>query len=100
MKSEKAVQSDIIKYVKAKGGYVTNIHRATPNGTPDLLICLGGVFIGCEVKAEVYHNDPSKQMSAWQHKHAKMIKEAKGIFLCPASLEQFIDGLEDNLIYL
>ena len=99
-KPERDVQKDIIKYVRKSGGYVANIHRATPNGTPDLIISLDGVFVGCEVKAERYHNNPEKQMSAWQHKHKQQIQDSNSLFCCVASLEQFKTYLSDNLIYL
>jgi hypothetical protein len=100
LKPEKEVQTDIIKAVRAANGYVIKVLRGNSNGIPDLIICLDGVFIGCEVKAEKHRNNPENQMSAWQHKHKKMIQDANGLFICAASLEQFRDFLEDNLIYL
>jgi len=100
MKSEKEVQTEILKYVTSKGGYVVKVMRASSNGVADLLICIRGIFVACEVKAEKYYKNPEKQMSAWQHKHADMVRASNGLFVCPASLEQFKDFLEDNLIYL
>ena len=100
MKSEKEVQTDIIKYVQKHGGYVTKVIRGNTSGIPDLLICLNGIFIGCEVKAERFENNPEKQMSPWQHKHKDMIRASKGYFVCVGSLGAFKDYLEDNLIYL
>ena len=100
MKSEKEVQTEIIKAVKASNGYVVKIMRANTNGCPDLIISLDGVFVGCEVKAERYHANPEKQMSAWQHKHKQQIQDSNSLFCCVASLEQFKTYLSDNLIYL
>jgi hypothetical protein len=100
VQSEKDVQTDIIKAVKAANGYVTKVMRANTSGVPDLIIALDGVFVGCEVKAGRHIKDPEKQMSPWQHKHKKMIQESNSLFCCVASLEQFKDYLADNLIYL
>jgi len=99
--SEKDVQTQITKYVTSKGGYVVKVLRANSNGVADLLMCLNsGIFVACEVKAEKYYKNPEKQMSAWQHKHADMVRASNGLFVCPSSLQQFKDFLEDNLIYL
>ncbi len=100
MKSEREVQTDIIKYIQKSGGYVTKIRAGNTSGIPDLLICINGIFIGCEVKAERFHKCPEMQMSPWQRKHKQMITDAKGLFICASTLGQFIDYLEDNLIYL
>ncbi len=99
MKSEKEVQKEIIKYVKANGGWIIKVLRANENGCPDLLIAINGIFVGCEVKAERFENNPEKQMSPWQHKHKNMILASASYFVCAASLEQFKDYLEDSLIY-
>ena len=99
MKSEKEVQTEIIKYVHSNGGYVVKVLRGNSSGIPDLLIAINGIFVGCEVKAERFENNPEKQMSAWQHKHKNMILASASYFVCAASLEQFKDYLEDSLIY-
>jgi len=97
MKSEKIVQGEIIKYVKKKGGYVTKVVKANTSGVPDLIIAMEGTFIGCEVKAESFINNPEKAMSAWQHKHKDMIRASGSLFICCASLDQFKGFLEDKL---
>ena len=99
-KSEKDVQTDIIKAVKASNGYVIKVMRGNTSGIPDLIISLDGVFVGCEVKAERYVKNPENQMSAWQHKHKQQIQDSNSLFCCVASLEQFKAFLGDNLIYL
>ena len=99
MKSEKEVQTEIVKYVKRHDGYAIKVMKANENGCPDLLICIDGFFIGCEVKAERFENNPEKQMSPWQHKHKNMIRASKGCFVCVGSLGAFKDYLEDNLIF-
>ena len=99
MKSEKVVQGEIIKHVKKQGGYVTKIIKANTSGVPDLIIAIDGVFIGCEVKAEKFINDPEDAMSPWQHKHKDMIQASGSLFVCCATLLQFEDFLHDN-VYL
>ncbi len=101
MQSEKEVQTDIIKFVQKRGGYIVKIIKGNSSGISDLIACIdNGIFIGIEVKAERFYKDPEKQMSAWQHKHKKMVTDANGLFVCVATLGQLIDYLEDNLIYL
>ena len=99
MQSEKQVQTDIIKYVKKHNGYVIKVIKGNSDGISDLIIGLDGLFIGCEVKAERFINNPEKAMSAWQHKHKDMIRAAGSLFVCCASLSQFEDFLADN-VYL
>ena len=99
MKSEKEVQTEILKWVQSVGGYVIKVMKANTNGVPDLVICINGFFVGCEVKAERYSKDPSKQMSAWQQRHGKLIRASKGAFICCSTLEALKEYLEDELIY-
>ena len=97
-KPEKEVQRDIIKYVRSRGGWVIKVMVANERGCPDLLICLEGMFIGCETKAGRFIPNPIKQASAWQKRHLEAIKEAKGIAMCVASLEQFKLTISDYAI--
>jgi len=99
MQSEKQVQTDIIKYVKAQGGYVIKVIKGNSDGISDLIIGFDGLFIACEVKAERYIDNPEKAMSAWQHKHKDMVRASGSLFVCCASLAQFEDFLADN-VYL
>lgn len=50
---EKKVKDKIKKIVKEAGGYYAMPVMAgmAQNGTPDILVCVGGVFIGVEAKA-------------------------------------------------
>ena len=95
MKAESVVQTEIIKFVKSQGQYVFKVMKANMNGVHDLIICWDGQFISCEVKAEKFSRNPSKQMSAWQHKQMDNVRASKGISMCVASLEQFIDEIYD-----
>ena len=97
MKAEKEVQTEIIKYARSKGWKVDKVMKANSNGFPDLVMCVKGLYVACEVKREQFVKDPEKQMSMWQHRHKDMTVEAEGIFICAASLEQFKDKLKKEL---
>ena len=99
-KAEKVVQTDIMKLVKSLGWYCIKVIKATEKGVSDLLMCIEGLFISCEVKAEKYESDPYKQASAWQKLQIKRIQDAKGIGMVVASLEQFKETLSEYGVYL
>lgn len=92
-KPEKQVQSDIMKYVKDYGHYCIKVMKANENGVSDLLMCVDGKFIACEVKAERFINDPYKQASPWQLLQIRKVKNAGGLAVVVASLKQFQDLL-------
>lgn len=52
MLPEKKVENDIKKYLDHIGAYHVKIHGSAfmPAGTPDILACVKGVFVGIEVK--------------------------------------------------
>ena len=88
-KPERQVQTEIMKYIKANGGYVVKIIRANETGVHDLLACINGLFISIECKAEQFAKDPISQASPRQKHHLKLVKEAKGMAMVVATLEQF-----------
>ena len=90
LKPERRVQTDIIQWIKANGGYVVKVMVANVNGCPDLLACIDGRFVAIECKAEKFTKDPMSQASPWQKKHLEM---------CVASLEQFKEVM-DEMCYL
>lgn len=98
-KPEREVQTEIIKYIKANGGYVIKVIKGNSDGIHDLIACIDGYFVSIEVKAEQYIKDPFKQASPWQKKHYLMVREAKGISMVVASLEQFKATLDPYPFY-
>lgn len=52
--SEKTIENNIKKYLDSLGAYHITIHGSAfmPSGTPDILACLNGRFMGIEVKRE------------------------------------------------
>ena len=81
MKSERAVQKEILDYIKSLGAYSVKTMVTNSNGTPDILCCLNGKFIGIEVKKE------DGVVSKIQEYHIKKIKEAGGIAFVARSLQ-------------
>lgn len=53
MAGEKSFENKIKSYLTSKGCYIIKTHgdRFSKVGTPDLLICCNGHFIGAEIKA-------------------------------------------------
>lgn len=54
MTEEKKFENNIKRYLADKGLYYLKVHgnTFTPNGTPDILACVNGYFLGIEVKAQ------------------------------------------------
>lgn len=50
MRSEQAIQSDILKYLNSVGAYTIKVSAATKAGIPDIICCYKGRFIAIEVK--------------------------------------------------
>lgn len=98
-KAEKVVQTEIMKYVKLYGWYCIKIMKANENGVHDLIMCVDGKFISCEVKAEKFHKNPEKQASLWQMKQLERVKNANGLACVVATLEQFQELYEDLIEY-
>ena len=88
-KAEKIVQTEIMNYVKSHGWYCIKIIKANESGVHDLLMCIQGLFITCEVKAERFEADPHAQMSSWQKRQYQRVRDAQGMATCCASLKQF-----------
>ena len=57
MASEKNFENKIKRYLKDKGCYRVKYHGNyfSENGTPDILACVNGYFLGVEVKAQDGH---------------------------------------------
>ncbi len=52
MSAEKKVENQIKRYLDSLGAYHVKIHGSAymPAGTPDILACVRGTFVGIEVK--------------------------------------------------
>ena len=76
MLPEKKVENDIKKYLDHIGAYHVKIHGSAfmPAGTPDILACVKGVFVGIEVK-----KPKGGRVSDLQKLKIKQIEQAGGI---------------------
>ena len=76
MLPEKKVENEIKKYLDYIGAYYVKIHGSAfmPAGTPDILACVKGVFVGIEVK-----KPKGGRASDLQKFKIKQIEQAGGI---------------------
>lgn len=85
MTPEKKVENQIKCYLDKLGAYHVKIHGSAymPAGTPDILACIKGRFIGIEVK-----KPNGGVVSALQKLKIKQIKNAGGVALVATSVEE------------
>ena len=96
MKSEQAIQSDILKYLKSVGAYTIKVAAATKSGVPDIICCYKGRFIAIEVKRP----ETKTNVSPLQVANITMIINAQGRALIAWDKEMvktFIDNIDKEL---
>jgi len=86
-KEEAKVQTSIINWLVFLGAWVVKTIATTKNGTPDILACLRGRFIGIEVKK------PGGKPSPLQRVQLRKIREAGGIGFTADNLDEVKDQL-------
>ena len=89
-KPETKLQSDCIKYLKAKGIYHLNLYGDgfSGKGKPDIIACINGLFVAFELK--IGEND----LQDYQKIHRIRIKRSRGRHYAPYTLTEFIDIVE------
>lgn len=82
--AEKRVENSIKKYLDSLGAYHIKIHGSAfmPAGTPDLLACVNGKFVGIEVK-----KPSGGVVSELQKFKIKQIQNAGGVAFVANDLE-------------
>ena len=96
MRSEQAIQSDILKYLKSVGAYTIKVSAATKAGIPDIICCYKGRFIAIEVKRP----ETKTNISPLQVANITMIINAQGEALVAWSkdmVKTFIDNIDKEL---
>ena len=87
MASEKQFEEKVKKFLEEQGCYYIKTHgdRFSKKGTPDLIICCNGFFLGVELKAA------TGKPSELQLYHVDQIKDSGGIaqVLYPKDFEDF-----------
>lgn len=98
MGSEKTFENKIKKYLTDNGAYFVKFfaNRMTKTGVPDILACVGGYFVGIEVKAQTGKPSPL------QIHNVEEIKKAGGFafIVYPSGwgqLKTFLDDLKKGL---
>lgn len=95
MAQEKVFENKVKLYLKSIGAYFIKTHgdRFSKIGTPDILACINGRFVGIEVKA------PNGKPSELQLYHIEQIKKAGGygVILYPKDFENFKKDMEGLL---
>jgi hypothetical protein len=111
---EKDIERSIIDYIRLIGGWAEGMQSGgvvvanakggfrrinfCSAGTPDIIACVRGVFLGIEVKKD------AKEIAKWrkqldkrsqdQHRQKEMIMNAQGKFLIVCSIEDVIQDLK------
>ena len=96
MKSEQAIQSDILKYLKSVGAYTIKVSAATKAGIPDIICCYKGRFIAIEVKRP----EAKTNVSPLQVANISMIINAQGEAIVAWDKEMvktFIDNIDKEI---
>lgn len=91
IKPEKKLQDRCVKYLKEKGIYYINKFGdgRSSKGCPDLIICINGRFVTCELKVG------SNGLQEDQKIHKLRIERSGGLHYTPYTLEEFIKIVED-----
>lgn len=92
MTPEKKVENSIKKYLDSLGAYYLKVHGSAyqPAGTPDILACINGHFVGIEVKRAV-----GGKVSALQKLKMKEINNAGGLAFAANDVEVVKRELRD-----
>lgn len=94
-KSEKTIENEIKGYLDSIGAYHIKTHGSmfSKAGTPDILACIDGCFVGIEVK------QPGGVVSELQKAKIWMIKKAGGVAFVAYSLQEAQEYLKKfNLV--
>ena len=85
--AEREIHQAILKYLRGRNAYAVKTAPPMDNGTPDIICCMGGLFLAIEVK------QPGKSPSKIQQHRLRQIREAGGVALVATS----VDDLKEQL---
>lgn len=82
---ERDLQAKCIDYCKENGIVHINVHQSgwTARGFPDLVLCIRGKFIACELKVDKNNLEPAQRI--WKTR----ILKAGGKHYTPRSVKEF-----------
>lgn len=89
-KPEKKLQDKCIAYLKSKKIYHINVFGSgrSAKGAPDIIACVGGQFVGFELKVGTNDMQPDQEI------HKIRIERSGGLHYMPYSLDEFINIVE------
>lgn len=89
---EKRIENKIKRYLDSIGAYYIKTHgnMFSKAGTPDILACIKGRFVGIEVK------QPGGVVSKLQEANIRLIQNAGGVAFVADSLEEAKRHLEEQ----
>lgn len=87
--SESKIQSQMIKYIKARGGKVIDTIVLSTSGNADLIVCYLGRYVEIEAKAA------GKKARALQEVKGRETIKAGGKWICTSSIEDVVDLLDN-----
>ncbi len=117
--SEQQIQNQIIAMIRANGGWCQRINsgaisqtytnktgntrqryiKMADKGTPDIIACIKGIFVGVEVKGSLRaYKEWQKQKTdthVAQHMQKTWILESGGIYLIGYDVQQIEDDLRE-----
>ena len=88
--TETEIKKQIKEYIRSIGGYSATVPGGAygTNGTPDIIACVNGRFIGIEGKYN------TGKQSNWQKLRQKQIEDAGGIYIIAYSVEDVKNAIE------
>lgn len=91
MLPEKKVENQIKKYLDQQNAYYVKIHGSAymPAGTPDILVCINGRFVGIEVK-----RPEGGILSELQKLKLKLIEKAGGVGIVARNISDVSERLK------
>lgn len=81
MAKESYMQTKILKWLRSQGYYAVKIISTTKNGSPDIIACINGKFVGIEVKIDY------NELTELQKYNQRQIIAAGGKFILAYNLD-------------
>jgi Holliday junction resolvase len=75
MGEEQKYQSKVLKFLKSQGIYAVKIISASKSGAPDIICCIGGLFVSIECKSD------RGSQTELQRYNEKCIIKSSGVYI-------------------
>jgi hypothetical protein len=90
---ESTLQTQCMKYLRERKIYHINTHGGgwCGKGTPDLIVCINGLFVAFELKVGENDMQPDQKIIR------KNILDSSGFHYCPRSFDEFTRIIDEFL---